>query len=114
MGGHYAVARRVINAYSCNVVNNANSWWKTADSLNLEAFNEGLEQVQPLCWKRLAQALFMYKVIQFHLTMGCPSIKISMPLRDFDKSSWENYPKMLSWFIYLWSSHKEIIGPCHD
>jgi hypothetical protein len=114
MGGHYAVARRVINAYSCNVVNNANSWWKTADSLNLEAFNEGLEQVQPLCWKRLAQALYMYKVIQFHLTMGCLSVKIPMALRDFDKWSWENYPKMLSWFIYLWSSHKEIIGPCHD
>jgi hypothetical protein len=26
-----------------NIVNNASSWWKTSDSLNLEAFNEGLE-----------------------------------------------------------------------
>ncbi|CAF1543645.1 unnamed protein product [Adineta ricciae] len=114
MGGCHAIARNVINAYSSNVVNNANSWWNTADSLNLEAFSEGRKQVQKLCWKRLAQALFMYKVIQFHLMMGCLTVKLPMALRDFDKWSWEAYPKMLSWFIYLWSSHKEIIGPCGE
>ena len=112
MGGRFAIARCIINTYSCNIVNNANSWWKTSDSLNLEAFNEGLEQIQPLCWKRLAQALYMYKILQFHLMMGCSNIIIPMSLRDFDDWAWKSYPKMLSWFIYLWSSHKEIIGPC--
>lgn len=57
MGGHYAIARSVTNVYSCNIVNNANSLRKTSNSLNLEAFNESFEQMQPLCWKRLAQLL---------------------------------------------------------
>lgn len=114
MGGQNAIARGVINAYGCNVVNNANSWWKTSDSLNLEAFNENFEQVQPLCWKRLAQLLYMYQVLQFHVTMGCSTVVVPMALREFDDWSWRVYPKMLSWFIYLWSLHKEIIGPCHD
>ncbi|CAF1498645.1 unnamed protein product [Adineta steineri] len=29
--------------------------------------------------------------------MGCFSVKILKPRRGFDKWSWENYPKMLSW-----------------
>ena len=116
MGGQHAIARGVINTYSCNIVNNANSWWKTSDSLNLEVFNEDFEQVQPLCWKRLAQLLYMYQVLHFHVTMGCSTVPVPVPmaLREFDDWSWRVYPKMLSWFIYLWSLHKYIIGPCHD
>jgi hypothetical protein len=114
LGGYHAIARHVINSYSCNVVTSASSWWKTSDGLNLEAFNESFEQIQPLCWKRLAQLLYMFKVLQFHLTMGCLKVIVPMSLRDFDDWAWKNYPKMLSWFIYIWSLHKEIVGPCND
>ncbi|CAF2117760.1 unnamed protein product [Rotaria magnacalcarata] len=114
IGGDYAFSRAVVTTYSSNVVNHVSSWWKTADSLNLEAFNQDLEQVQPLCWKRLAQVLLVYHVLQFKLTMGCLNVKIPMSLNDFDDWIWNNYPKMLSWFIYLWSSHKQLIGPCHE
>ncbi|CAF1027670.1 unnamed protein product [Rotaria magnacalcarata] len=114
IGGDYAFSRAVVTTYSSNVVNHVSSWWKTADSLNLEAFNQDLEQVQPLCWKRLAQVLLVYHVLQFNLTMGCLNVKIPMSLNDFDDWIWNNYPKMLSWFIYLWSSHKQLIGPCHE
>ncbi|CAF1436623.1 unnamed protein product [Rotaria magnacalcarata] len=112
--GDYALSRAVVTTYSSNVVNHVRSWWKTADSLNLEAFNQDLEQVQPLCWKRLAQVLLVYHVLQFNLTMGCLNVKIPMSLNDFDDWIWNNYPKMLSWFIYLRSSHKQIIGHCHE
>ncbi|CAF3600940.1 unnamed protein product [Rotaria socialis] len=112
--GDYGFARSVLSTYSCNIVTNACSWWKTADSYNLQAFNEGLEQTISLCWKRLAQCLLMYNILQFHLTMGCHKVAIPMLLRDFDDWTWTNYPKMLSWFIYLWSSHKNIIGACNS
>lgn len=72
-------------AYSCNLVTNACSWWKTAESINLQAFNEDLKQVVQLCWKRLAEALLMYNTLQFHLTMGCTEVKIPMLLSEFDE-----------------------------
>lgn len=112
--GDYAFSRSMLIAYSCNLVTNSCSWWKTAESINLQAFNEDLKQVVQLCWKRLAQVLLMYNTLQFHLTMGCIEVKIPMLLSEFDKWAWTNYSKMLSWFIYLWSSHKEIINPCND
>jgi hypothetical protein len=112
MGGQYAFTRCLMSTYSCNVVNYANSWWKTCESLNLQAFNDDALQLQPLYWKRLARALFIHKVLEFQLTMGCDVVKVPLSLRSFDAWAWEHYPKMLSWFIYLWSRHKEIIGTC--
>lgn len=114
MGGQYSLARRLISTYSCDLVNNANSWWKTCDSLNLQAFNDDVTQLKPLYWKRLAQGLLMYKVLEFQLTMGCSIVTIPMSLRDFDQWAWNNYPKMLSWFIYMWCRHKDIVGACSN
>ena len=77
--------------YSCNIVNNANSWWKTSDGLNLEAFNGDFQQVQPLCWKRLTQLFYMYQVLQFHMTIGCSTVVISMSLHESDDWAWRVY-----------------------
>ncbi|CAF4305422.1 unnamed protein product [Rotaria magnacalcarata] len=112
MGGNSGLARRIITTYSCDVISNANSWWKTCDSLNLQAFNDDIVQLKPLYWKRLAQGLLMYKVLEFQLTMGCPTVIIPMSMGEFDQWAWDNYPKMLSWFIYIWSRHKYIVGSC--
>ncbi|CAF5133881.1 unnamed protein product, partial [Rotaria magnacalcarata] len=112
MGDNSGLARRIITTYSCDVISNANSWWKTCDSLNLQAFNDDIVQLKPLYWKRLAQGLLMYKVLEFELTMGCPTVIIPMSMGEFDQWAWDNYPKMLSWFIYIWSRHKYIVGSC--
>lgn len=112
--GDYAFSRSTLSNYSSNLVSHASSWWKTADSLNLQAFNDEVEQVTPVCSKRLAKGLLMHNILQFYLTMGSSQVTIPMLLRDFDEWAWKNYPNMLSWFIYLWTSHKNIIGACSE
>lgn len=53
-----------------------------------------------------------YKLIEFDLCIGSTLISIPSSARDFDQWAWDQYPRLLSSFIYLWSNHRSLIGPC--
>ncbi|CAF4345957.1 unnamed protein product [Rotaria magnacalcarata] len=68
--------------------------------------------VERLAQQQYRRAIGSITVLEFQLTMGCPAVIIPMSMGEFDQWSWGNYPKMLSWFIYIWSRHKDIVGSC--
>ncbi|CAF4839279.1 unnamed protein product [Rotaria sp. Silwood1] len=54
LGGKYAYERALIEQYTADLVTNANSWMKTVDSLNRQAFNGEQHQVHIIDRRTLA------------------------------------------------------------
>lgn len=113
-GGKYAYERALIEQYTANLITNANSWMKTVDSLNLQAFNGEQHQEHVVDRRILARMMYMYNVVQFDLFLGNPHVELPKSLDDFDDWVWSVYPRYLTAFIFFWSRHKEIIGSCNE
>ncbi|CAF4273840.1 unnamed protein product [Rotaria socialis] len=112
MGGKYAYERALIEQYTADLVTNANSWMKTVDSLNLQAFNSEQHQEHIGDRRTLARMMYMYNIVQFDLFLGTPHVELPKALDNFDDWVWSAYPRLLTAFIFFWSRHKEVIGSC--
>ncbi|CAF5214456.1 unnamed protein product, partial [Rotaria magnacalcarata] len=88
MGGKYAYERALIEQYTADLVTNANSWMKTVDSLNLQAFNSEQHQEHIGDRRTLART---------------PHVELPKALDNFDDWVWSAYPRLLTAFIFFWS-----------
>ena len=114
LGGQYAFERGLIENYTCQLINNGNSWQKFVDGLNLGAFNLN-ETDTKIDWrKKLAMAFIKYKIIEFDLCIGSSPVPVPSSARQFDEWAWSQYPRLLSSFVYLWSNHRTLIGACQS
>ncbi|CAF2077322.1 unnamed protein product, partial [Rotaria magnacalcarata] len=50
--------------------------------------------------------------VEFDLCIGSSSVSIPSSAREFDIWMWDQYPRLLSSFVYLWSNHKTLIKSC--
>ena len=103
LGGHQAFERTLIENYTCQLINNASSWQKFVDGLNLGAFNSNVSEAKTEWRKRLAMAFIKYKIIEFDLSIGSAAVSMPSSARAFDVWIWNEYPRLLSSFVYLWS-----------
>ncbi|CAM4837341.1 unnamed protein product [Rotaria magnacalcarata] len=112
LGGQHAFERALIENYTCQLISRASSWQKFVDGLNLGAFNSNLTDTKVEWRKRLAMAFIKYKLVEFDLCIGSSSVSIPSSAREFDIWMWDQYPRLLSSFMYLWSNHKTLIKSC--
>ncbi|CAF3182931.1 unnamed protein product [Rotaria socialis] len=85
---------------------------KTVDSLNRQAFNGEQHQEHIMDRRTLARMMFIYNIVQFDLFIGSPCVDLPRSLDQNDDWVWSVYPRLFASFIYFWSRHKEILGPC--
>ncbi|CAF1503676.1 unnamed protein product, partial [Adineta steineri] len=112
LGGDYACERQLIERYTSDLVSTPHSWQKQIDSLNLLAFNTNQYQVVKMNMRRFAQMLYIFKIIEMDFCLGGSIVIIPKEIDQFNLWAWSQYPRLLSRFIYLWSNHKTLIGPC--
>ncbi|CAF4176287.1 unnamed protein product [Rotaria magnacalcarata] len=112
IGGKYAYERALIEQYTADLICNANSWMKTVDSLNRQAFNGEQHQEHIMDRRTLARMMFIYNIVQFDLFIGSPCVDLPRSLDQYDDWVWSFYPRLFASFIYFWSRHKEILGLC--
>jgi len=112
LGGRQAFERALIENFTCQLLGKANSWQKFVDGLNLVGFNTNLTEIKADWRKKLAMAFIKYKVIEFDLSLGSPMVSMPDTANEFDKWMWNEYPRLLSSFVFLWSNHKTLIGAC--
>lgn len=112
LGGEYACERRLIERYICDLISTPHSWQKQVDSLNIFAFNTDQFQTTPINIRRFSQIVYTYKIIEMDLCLGSIDVTIPREIDQFDSWAWSEYPRLVSRFIYLWSNHKTLIGPC--
>ena len=113
LGGEYAFERSLIEMYMCQLLGSPISWNKFIDGHNLHVFNEtGIETTN---WQKHFSHWYMkYYVILFDLSIGAKQVIVPRTTSDFDNWAWTSFPRLLTSFVYLWSNHKTIIGPCNS
>ncbi|CAF3746130.1 unnamed protein product [Rotaria socialis] len=114
LGGKYAFERALIENYTCQLISSASSWQKFVDGLNLGAFNASLIETKIDWRKRRAMAFIKYKIVEFDLSIGTSTVSIPSSAEQFDLWIWNQYERLLSSFVCLWSNHKTIIKPCES
>jgi hypothetical protein len=112
IGGEYACARQIIERYICDLISTPHSWQKQVDSLNILGFNTNQFQTSPMNMRRFSQIVYTYKIIEMDLCLGSTEVILPKEIDEFNSWAWSEYPRLLSRFIYLWSNHKTLIGPC--
>ena len=112
LGGKHAFERALIEGYTCQLVGSPNSWNKTVDDWNLEAFNAGTSDKETNWQLRLSLAFMTYWLIQFDLSIGKSLVVVPHCVRDFDRWAWDTFPDRLTHFVYLWSHHASLMGTC--
>ena len=105
LGGQFAFECALIDSYTCQLISSGNSWKKFVDAINLCAFNSNVTDTKVDWRKRLVMVFMQYKWIEFDWCIGSTMVSIPSSARDFDKWAWDQYPRFLSSFIYLWSNH---------
>ncbi|CAF3149542.1 unnamed protein product, partial [Rotaria sp. Silwood2] len=113
IGRRYTYKRALIEQYTADLITNADSWLKTVDSLNRQAFNSEQHQEYVIDRRTLACTMYIYNIVQLDLFVGTPYVDLLKSLDLFDDRAWNNYPRLLASFIYFWSRHKETIGLCN-
>ncbi|CAF4783514.1 unnamed protein product, partial [Rotaria sp. Silwood1] len=111
-GGRQVFERTLIENYTCQLLGRASSWQKFVDGFNLGAFNSNLTDTKVEWRKKLAMAFFKYKIIELDLSIGSPVVSIPSTTSEFDEWLWNQFPRLLSSFVYLWSNHRTLIGAC--
>lgn len=112
LGGDYACERRIIGRYTSDLISTPHSWQKQIDSLNLLAFNSNQYQKVPMNMRRFSQMVYIFKIVEMDFCLGSVTVIIPKEIDQFDAWAWSQYPRLLSRFIYLWSNHRTLIGPC--
>ncbi len=112
LGGGHVFERALIENYTCQLLGKASSWQKFVDGLNLDAFNSNLTDTKAEWRKKLAMVFIKYKIIEFDLSIGSLLVSTPSSACEFDEWIWNQFPRLLSSFVYLWSNHKTLIGPC--
>jgi hypothetical protein len=112
LGGGQVFERALIENYTCQLLSKASSWQKFVDGLNLGAFNSNLADTKVEWRKKLAMAFIKFKIIEFDLSIGSSVVSTPSSACQFDEWMWNQFPRLLSSFVYLWSNHKTLIGPC--
>ncbi len=112
LGGGQVFERALIENYTWQLLIKASSWQKFVDGLNLGAFNSNLADTKVEWRKKLAMAFIKFKIIEFDLSIGSSVVPTPSSACQFDEWMWNQFPRLLSSFVYLWSNHKTLIGPC--
>lgn len=113
LGGDYSCERELVERYMSDLINTPHSWQKLADSLNNLAFNTNQSQTNRINMRRFSQIVFTYKIIEMDFCLGSTDVITPKEIEQFDLWAWHQYPRLMSRFIYLWSNHKRLIGPCN-
>lgn len=112
-GGDYGFQRKLIETYICQLVGSSLSSNKFIDGCILEAFNRGDDQRSN--WqKHFSYWILKYYLVQFDFCIGSQEVIIPKASDHFDQWAWLSFPRLLTGFVYLWTNHKTIIGPCDD
>ncbi|CAF4143071.1 unnamed protein product [Rotaria magnacalcarata] len=114
LGGDVAIERSVIDKYTAQIIHHDFSIIGIAASMNQEAFNLGYYQLAPIERRLLSNILHAYLIIQIDLSMGYASVSVPCSLEDFSQWAWEEFPRLLTCFIYLWANHRTLIGSCGE
>ncbi|CAF3306039.1 unnamed protein product [Rotaria socialis] len=96
LGGQHAFGRALIENYTCQLISRASSWQKFVDGLNLGAFDSNLTDTKS----------------NLTFVLDISSVSIPSSAREFGIWMWDQYPRLLSLFVYLWSNHKTLIKSC--
>ena len=113
VGGDVAVERGLIDRFSAEFIHHGISIHGTMNSLNQEAINTGNMQTSVVDAHALSDILYCYLIIQLDLCMGSPSVAVPDRVAEFHLWAWDQLPRLLSYFTYLWMNHATIIGPCN-
>jgi hypothetical protein len=114
LGGDVAIERAIVNKYTAQIINHDLSMIGTAASMNQEAINLGYSQLAPVERRLLTNIINAYLIIQLDLCMGNRCVSIPCSLKNFNQWTWEQFPRLLSCFIYLWTNHRTLIGSCGE
>jgi hypothetical protein len=112
MGGDIAVERSIIDHYQSHIIHNSMTMMGFAQSMNQEAANTGRSQLTSIDRRLLMNVIQSYLIVQFDLSMGNAFVSAPSHLKDFDMWAWKQFPRLISYFIYLWTNHSTLIGPC--
>lgn len=112
-GGDYGFERALIESYMCQLVGSSLSWNKFVDGCDLEAYNRG-DNGRSNWQKRFSHWILKFYMVQFDLCTGSKEVMIPKANTDFDQWAWLSFPRLLTSFVYLWTNHKSIVGPCDD
>ena len=114
LGGNVAIERSILDKYTAQIIHHDFSMMGIAASMDQEAFNVGYYQLAPIERRLLSNILLAYLIIQLDLSMGYTSVSTSSSLANFDQWAWEQFPRLLTCFIYLWINHRTLIGSCGE
>jgi hypothetical protein len=114
MGGDVAVQRGIVNSYTSQIIHHDYSMMADAASMNQEASNEGYVQLTRIDRRLLNQIIQAYLLIQLDLCMGSGTVSTPCFLKHFSSWGWDQFPRLLTCFIYLWTNHQTLIGSCGD
>ena len=112
LGGDIAVERAIIDQYQSQIVHNSMTMMGYAQSMNQEAANAGRSQLTSVDRRLLMNVIQSYLLVQFDLSMGNAFVSAPSHLKDFDMWAWQQFPRLLSCFVYLWTNHSTLIAPC--
>lgn len=113
LGGDYSCERELVERYTSDLINTPHSWQKQADSLNNLAFNTNQFQKSTVSMRRFSHIVFTYKIIEMDFCLGSTKVIAPKEIDQFESWAWIQYPRLVSRFMYLWSNHKTLIGPCN-
>ena len=113
LGGNVAIERSILDKYTAQIVHHDFSMMGMAASMNQKALNVGYYQLAPIERRLLSNILLAYLIIQLDLSMGYASVSTSS-LQNFDQWAWEQFPRLLTCFVYLWTNHRTLIGSCGE
>lgn len=114
LGGDIAIERVVIDRYTAQIIQNDLSMVAIAAGMNQQAINLGYTQLALVERRLLTNVIHAYLIIQFDLSMGHSVISTPSALTDFNQWAWNEFPRLLSCFIYLWTNHGTLIGSCGE
>jgi hypothetical protein len=104
----------IIEKFVAQIVHHDISMAGSAASMNQEAFNNGHPQLVSIDRRVLANIIHAFLVIQIHISVGHMNVSTPSKITDFNEWAWHQFPRLLSCFIYFWTNHNSIIGPCGD
>jgi hypothetical protein len=114
VSGDFAVERSIIEKFVAHIVHHDISMMGYASYLNQLALNTSHRQLVPVDRRILTNIMHTFLVIQLHLGFGYSDVSVPLQSHDFNQWSWDNFPHLLSCFIYLWINHRSIIGSCSE